>query len=195
MEKLVFATHNKHKLEEIRNLVSNKIDIVSLTDLNFTKDIPETSNTLIGNAMLKAEYVYNKFGLYCFADDTGLIVDCLDGAPGVYSARYAGDSCDSEKNITKLLENIESVEDQYRTAKFQTVICLIDDLGTHLFTGEVNGIITKHRIGSGGFGYDSVFLPNGYNKTFAEMTMAEKCIISHRGISINKLVKYLKCRL
>ena len=186
---LVFATHNPHKLEEIRALMPSNIRLLSLNDIGCFEDIPETSDTIDGNAILKAEFVKNKLGYDCFADDTGLEVKALNGAPGVYSARFAGDSKDSEANIDKLLKEMEGVED--RTARFKTVIAL--NLNDHelLFTGICSGIITTSRRGNQGFGYDAVFQPTGFDRTFAEMAMREKSDLSHRGKAMAELLDYL----
>lgn len=192
MEKLVFVTNNSHKLEEIRKMLEGKIEVISLGDLGCNDVIEETSNTLEGNAIIKARHIHDKYNIPCFADDTGLLVDALDGAPGVYSARYAGEQCDSEANVNKLLSELKSVEDKQRTAKFQTSIALIDEYGEHIFNGEIYGRITTERRGQSGFGYDPVFIPNGYSKTFAEMTIDEKNKISHRALAVIKFVNYLK---
>lgn len=195
MEKLVFVTNNMHKLQEIRKMLSEKIDIISLADLGCNDIIEETADTLEGNALIKARHIYDKYALYCFADDTGLLVDALNGEPGVYSARYAGEDCNSEANINKLLSGLKYVEENLRTAKFQTSIALIDDEGEHIFNGEIFGKITAERRGESGFGYDSIFVPYGYSKTFAEMTLDEKNRISHRARAVNKFVEYIKNKI
>ena len=190
MEKLVFATNNAHKLDEIRAILGNKMEILSLNDINCHADIPETADTLEGNAALKAQYIYKNFGLDCFADDTGLEVEALNGAPGIYSARYAGgEGHDSEANMKKLLAEMEGKEN--RKARFRTAICLIEDGKEHLFEGIVNGEIIQERRGGSGFGYDPVFVPEGYTETFAEMGNDEKNKISHRARAVAKLCDYL----
>ncbi len=190
MRKLVFATNNAHKLEEIRAILGNKIEILSLNDIDCHADIPETADTLEGNAAIKAQYIYNNYGLDCFADDTGLEVEALNGAPGIYSARYAGgDGHDSEANMNKLLSEMKGKEN--RKARFRTAICLIEDGAEHLFEGIVNGEIINKRRGGSGFGYDPVFMPEGYSETFAEMGNAVKNKISHRARAVEKLCEYL----
>lgn len=186
---IIFATGNSNKVKEIQALIGDKYDILSLKDVNCTEDIPETADTLIGNAIQKAEYVYEKFGKNCFADDTGLMVEALDGEPGVYSARYAGEQKNSEDNMNLLLEKLST--EQNRKAKFQTAICLIWDGQQHIFLGEVEGEITMDRSGNEGFGYDPIFLPTGYDQTFAEMSLEDKNKISHRGKAVRKLVEFL----
>lgn len=187
--KIVFATHNKHKLEEISNMLPN-IQIVSLSDINCNDEIPETANTLEGNAIIKADYITKKYGIPCFADDTGLLVDALNGEPGVYSARYAGEHGNSEKNMNLLLDNLK--EKKNRTAKFVTVICLNINGEQHLFKGICPGEILHIKQGTKGFGYDPIFKPNGFNVSFAEMSMQEKGKISHRGLAIKKLITFLQ---
>lgn len=194
--KIVFATNNKHKLEEIRSILGSRVEVLSLADINCHDDIPETGTTLEANAMQKAEYIVNKYGMSVFADDTGLEVDALNGAPGVYSARYAGgDGHDSEANMTKLLAELG--ENNNRNARFRTVIALIitDDNGQHTtveqFEGIVNGTIIRERRGGEGFGYDPIFQPEGYNETFAELGNDIKNTISHRARAVAKLAEYL----
>ena len=194
MKKLVFATNNAHKLEEIRAILGDKVEILSLNDINCHADIPETADTLQGNAALKAQYIYENYGLDCFADDTGLEgleVEALNGAPGIYSARYAGgEGHDSEANMKKLLSEMQDKEN--RKARFRTVICLIEDGKEHFFEGIVNGSIIRERKGGAGFGYDPVFMPDGYSETFAEMGNDEKNKISHhRARAVQKLCEYL----
>ena len=190
MKKLVFATNNAHKLEEIRAILGDKVEILSLNDINCHADIPETADTLQGNAALKAQYIYENYGLDCFADDTGLEVEALNGAPGIYSARYAGgEGHDSEANMKKLLAEMQDKEN--RKARFRTVICLIEGGEEHFFEGIVNGSIIRERKGGAGFGYDPVFMPDGYSKTFAEMGNDEKNKISHRARAVQKLCEYL----
>lgn len=194
--KIVFATNNKHKLEEIRSILGSRVEVLSLADINCHDDIPETGTTLEANAMQKAEYIVNKYGMSVFADDTGLEVDALNGAPGVYSARYAGgDGHDSEANMTKLLAELG--ENNNRNARFRTVIALIitDDNGQQTtveqFEGIVNGTIIRERRGGEGFGYDPIFQPEGYNETFAELGNDIKNTISHRARAVAKLAEYL----
>lgn len=191
MKKLVFATNNAHKLEEIRAILGDKVEILSLNDINCHADISETADTLQGNAALKAQYIYENYGLDCFADDTGLEVEALNGAPGIYSARYAGgEGHDSEANMKKLLSEMQDKEN--RKARFRTVICLIEDGKEHFFEGIVNGSIIRERKGGAGFGYDPIFMPDGYSETFAEMGNDEKNKISHRARAVQKLCEYLK---
>lgn len=187
--KLVFATHNLNKYKEVKALMPNHIELVSLTDIGCFDDIPETEPTIEGNAKLKAMYVRDHYNLNCFADDTGLEVDALHGAPGVYSARYAGPQNDSEANMNKLLMHLENSVD--RSAHFKTVIALSLDDGEELFTGICEGIILMGKQGEEGFGYDPIFQPNGYSQSFAEMNQKEKGLISHRGRAIAKLIAFL----
>ena len=187
--KLVFATNNSNKLSEIRSLVPDGIEILSLKDINCNEELPETNPTLQENALQKARYVFDNYGFNCFADDTGLEIDALGGEPGVYSARYAGEDCSAEDNMNKVLEKLEGEEN--RKAKFRTVIALIIDGKETLFEGECKGSITKIKSGGEGFGYDPIFTPKGYNITFAEMTKDVKGSISHRGKVVDKLVDFL----
>lgn len=190
-KKLVFATNNAHKLDEISSILGEKVELLSLKDIHCHVDIPETADTLEGNAMLKAEYIYKNYGLDCFADDTGLEVEALNGAPGVYSARYArGEGHNAEANMQKLLQNMQGV--QNRKAQFRTAICLILDGKKHLFEGIVKGEIIKEKRGSSGFGYDPIFVPEGYTKTFAELGNETKNKISHRALAVEKLCRFLK---
>ena len=189
MDKLIFATNNFNKLKEIRFAVEN-YDIIGLEDLNITEDIPETGNSLKDNALQKAKYIYEKTGLDCFADDTGLEIEALDGRPGVYSARYAGPDCDSEANIKKVLKELKS--NKNRKAQFKTVIALIIDGKKYFFDGKVEGEILKQKQGIDGFGYDPIFRPFGYDQSFAEMSLELKNKISHRGLAVIKLIKFLK---
>ena len=191
MKKLVFASNNAHKLSEIRALLGDRIEVVSLSDLQCHDEIPETADTLEGNALIKARYVWERFGLYCFADDTGLEVEALGGAPGVYSARFAGEHATFEDNVSLLLERLSGVAAP-RRARFRTVIALIDEYGTHFFEGSVDGDITLERSGDHGFGYDPVFRPEGREETFAQLTEQEKNSMSHRGRAVQKLVNYLR---
>ena len=188
--KLVFATNNKHKLDEIRAILGDKIELLSLNDINCHDDIPETADTLQGNALIKARYIYDKFGVNCFADDTGLEVDSLGGEPGVYSARYAGEECDPKANMNKLLDNLTGKID--RNAQFRTVIALIIDGEEKLFEGNVKGIISNEKMGDAGFGYDPIFIPEGFSESFAQMSSEMKNSISHRYRATEKLCKYLK---
>lgn len=189
--KLVFATNNAHKLEEISAILGEKVELLSLKDINCHVDIPETADTLEGNAMLKAEYIFENYGLDCFADDTGLEVEALNGAPGIYSARYAeGEGHNAEANMQKLLQNMQGMPN--RKAQFRTVICLIMDGKKHLFEGIVKGEIIKEKRGNSGFGYDPIFMPEGYTKTFAEMGNETKNKISHRALAVEKLCRFLK---
>ncbi len=192
MINLVFATHNPKKLEEIQRMLPENIHLQSLDDIGCLEEIPETAQTLQGNAILKANHVSHNYGLPCFADDTGLLVTALDGAPGVYSARYAGPGKNSTDNIHRLLKELEGKED--RSAHFRTVIALNLDGEQHLFSGEVHGVITGELAGEGGFGYDPVFRPDGYQKTFAELPADVKNSISHRGKAFRKLVEFLDSR-
>lgn len=190
MLNLIFATHNNHKLQEVAQLLGDKIQLQSLDNVNITEDIPETANTLEGNARQKAHYIFDRTGANVFADDTGLEVEALGGEPGVFSARYAGPACNSADNITKLLKNLNGV--QNRKARFRTVICLILNGKEYLFEGIVNGRIIENLVGDAGFGYDPVFVPDGYNETFAQMSMQLKNSISHRGRAIAELCTFLK---
>ena len=188
-KKFVFATNNAHKLEEVTAILGDKIELLSMKDIHCHADIPETADTLEGNALLKARYIFENCNMDCFADDTGLEVEALNGAPGVYSARYAGDAHNSEANMRKLLQDMEGIEN--RKAQFRTVFALIINGKEHLFEGIVKGEITKHRCGSSGFGYDPVFIPEGYTQTYAEMGNTLKNKISHRALATNKLCNFL----
>lgn len=191
MKKLVFASNNAHKLSEVRAILGDRIEIISLSDLQCHDEIPETADTLEGNALIKARYVWEHYGLYCFADDTGLEVEALGGAPGVYSARFAGEHASFEDNVSLLLERLSGVAAP-RRARFRTVIALIDEYGTHFFEGSIDGEITLERSGDHGFGYDPVFRPEGREETFAQLTEQEKNSMSHRGRAVQKLVRYLQ---
>ncbi len=186
--KLVFATHNPNKLQEIQALLPQTITLLSLDDIGCTEDIPETAQTLEENALIKANYVKQKYGYDCFADDTGLEVESLNNAPGVYSARYAGEQNDAEANMNKLLTELNGITN--RKAQFRTVIALITQSQEKLFTGICKGVILKEKKGEKGFGYDPVFQPVGYSKTFAQLSREEKNKISHRGKAIQLLIKY-----
>jgi len=187
--KLVFATNNLHKLKEVQEMLSNSIEVLSLKDIACFEDIEETESTLEGNAKLKADYITKKYGFDCFADDTGLEVEALDGKPGVYSARYAGEHGNAEKNMEKLL--VELQNKLSRKAKFRTIIALNITNKQYLFEGICDGEILNEKTGVKGFGYDPIFKPSSASCSFAEMNSEEKNIISHRGIAIQKLVKFL----
>lgn len=188
--KLVFATNNKHKLDEVRKITAqHNIEVVSLADIHCHDEIPETADTLEGNALQKAQYIQDKFGLDCFADDTGLEVEALGNAPGVYSARYAGSGHDSEANMQKLLQEMEGKTN--RKARFRTVIALIIGDKQYCFSGIVNGTITTEKKGENGFGYDPIFIPEGYEQTFAELGDSVKNKISHRAKAVEQLDHFL----
>lgn len=187
---LVFATNNQHKLKEVQALLGNHFRLLSLADIGFYEEIPEDFDTLQDNALQKARHIHSKFGYSCFADDTGLEVEALNGEPGVYSARYAGEAKNPHDNIVKLLKNLSGVKN--RRAKFRTVIALILNGSEYLFEGKVEGEIIEEGRGGDGFGYDPIFLPDGYSQTFAEMPLELKNQISHRGRAVAKLVDFLK---
>ena len=187
--KLIFATNNKHKLEEVREILGNQFEILSLKDINCFEEIPETQSTIKGNASQKAHYIYNKYKFDCFADDTGLEINALNGAPGVYSARYAGENCSYEDNVQKILKELKN--ETNRKAQFKTVISLIINEKEYFFEGKIKGKITNNKQGTSGFGYDPVFLPEGYSETFAELSADKKNKISHRGLATQKLIKFL----
>ena len=187
--KIVVATNNAHKLREIAAILGNEIELLSLKDIQCFADIPETADTLEGNARQKAMYIYENYGMDCFADDTGLEVEALGGAPGVFSARYAGDGHDSEANMQKLLKELAGKEN--RKAQFRTVICLIRNGKEHLFEGIVKGEIIQEKRGGAGFGYDPIFVPEGYDLTFAELGDDVKNTISHRARAVEKLCQFL----
>ncbi len=187
--KLVFATNNQHKLKEVQEMLSNSIEVLSLKDIGCSEDVEETEITLEGNAKLKADYITQKYGFDCFADDTGLEVEALDGKPGVYSARYAGEHGNAEKNMEKLL--IELQNKSSRKAKFRTIIVLNLRNKQYLFEGICDGEILNEKTGAKGFGYDPIFKPSNASCSFAEMNSEEKNIISHRGIAIQELVQFL----
>ena len=189
---LIIATNNAHKLQEIQPLISDHFDIKTLKQIGCTDDIPETADSLEGNALLKARYIFEKYGCDCFADDTGLEIEALNGRPGVFSARYASDGHDFEANIDKVLGEMHGIDN--RNARFRTVIALILDGKVNYFEGIVNGKIITERKGSEGFGYDPVFIPEGYTQTFAEMSLAEKNKISHRARAVARLVDFLNSR-
>ena len=187
--KIVFATNNPNKLSELQALVPKGIEILSMKDINCNEELHETNPTLKENALQKAQHVYKNFGFNCFADDTGLEIESLGGEPGVYSARYAGEGCNADDNMKKVLLKLENKDN--RNATFRTVIALIINGEEYIFQGECNGKITKDKNGVGGFGYDPIFMPEGYEITFAEMSKQEKGALSHRGRAVDKLVSFL----
>ena len=187
--KLVFATNNPNKLSEIRMLLPSSIELLSLKDIECFEDLPETSDTLEDNAAQKSYFVYDNYGYNCFADDTGLEIDALDGRPGVYSARYAGVDSIAENNIKKVLSEMEQFDN--RDASFRTIISLVIDGKEYQFDGEIEGQITPEKWGKKGFGYDPIFLPDGFEKSFAQMSIQQKNDISHRGIAVKKLIDFL----
>ena len=186
---LIFATSNQNKVLEIQKILPKKFNIKSLKDLNYFEDVPENETTIEGNAVFKAKYIYEKFNINVFADDTGLEVEALNGEPGVHSARYAGKTRNSEKNIKKLLKNLKNIKN--RNARFKTVIALIIDNKLHIFSGIVEGYILDSPKGNNGFGYDPIFCPNGFDKSFAELTLKEKNLISHRSLAMKKLIDFI----
>jgi len=188
--KLVFATHNANKSKEIQSVLSSEIEILTLTDIGCHDDIPETADTLEGNSLLKAQFVANHFKFNCFADDTGLEIEALNGRPGVYSARYAGEEKSADANMNRVLLELEN--ESNRKAQFRTVITLILGSETHVFEGIVKGEMSSSKSGTDGFGYDPIFIPEGQTKTFAEMSMAEKNKQSHRARAFNKMIDFLK---
>ncbi len=190
MAQLVFATNNRHKLRELQQILGNSIQLLSLNDIGCADEVPENQETLEGNASEKAFYIYNKFGRNCFADDTGLEIDALDGVPGVYSARYAGPEKSAAANMEKVLREMEKINS--RQARFRTVVSLVVDGQETQFEGIVEGEILREARGTEGFGYDPIFRPNGFEESFAEMDAATKNKISHRGRAVEKLVNYLK---
>ena len=189
MNKIVFATNNEHKLREIRAIIHDGTEVLSLADIGCHADIPETADTLEGNALIKAHFVYDNYGYDCFADDTGLEVEALDGAPGVHTARYAGDDQDSQANMRKLLQEMKGKDN--RNARFRTAIALIQGGEEHLFSGEVSGTITTEPLGNKGFGYDPVFIPEDTGPTFAQLGEDVKNRISHRARAVAKLTDFL----
>ena len=186
---LIFATSNQNKVLEIQKILPKKFNIKSLKDLNYFEDVPENETTIERNAIFKAKYIYEKFNINVFADDTGLEVEALNGEPGVHSARYAGTTRNSEKNIKKLLKNLKNINN--RNARFKTVIALIIDNKLHIFSGIVEGYILDSPKGNNGFGYDPIFCPNGFDKSFAELTLKEKNLISHRSLAMKKLIDFI----
>ena len=187
--KLIFASQNKNKVLEVKSLMPPSVELLSLSDINFNDDIEETETTIEGNALLKARTIYTKTRMNCFADDSGLLIDALYGAPGVYSARYAGEPKNDEANLQKVLHQLSGIEN--RKAHFKTVIALIINGQEYLFEGIINGTIIKEKKGMNGFGYDPIFVPDGYAKTFAELDFQEKSTISHRALALNKMIKIL----
>jgi XTP/dITP diphosphohydrolase len=190
MKKLVFATNNAHKLRELNEILSDEFELLSLNDIGCSDDIPETGETLEANAAQKSFYIWNKYGVNCFADDTGLEIEALNNEPGVYSARYAGDEKSAEANVEKVLMKLKGINN--RKARFRCVISLIIDGKEYQFEGIVNGRIIEEKRGTTGFGYDPIFVPDGFQHSFAEMAPEEKNSISHRGNAVEKLVKFLK---
>ncbi|WP_321288369.1 non-canonical purine NTP diphosphatase [uncultured Sunxiuqinia sp.] len=188
--KLVFATNNPHKLKELQQILGGQIQLLSLAEINCKEEIPETKETLEGNAAEKSFFIYNKYGYNCFADDTGLEIEALNGAPGVYSARYAGEEKDAVANMKKVLDQLKEIKT--RKARFRTVISLVIDGREEQFEGVVDGDILKAKQGEEGFGYDPIFQPEGYRQSFAEMDAKQKNNISHRGRAVQKLANYLK---
>lgn len=187
---LIFATHNNNKLIEVKALMPINVELKSLNEIGWHDEIPETELTIEGNALLKAKTIFNKTNSNCFADDSGLIIPSLNGEPGVFSARYAGEPKNDELNLQKVLNNLKNVND--RSAHFKTTIALIIKGNSYLFEGIINGEIIHKKIGTNGFGYDPIFVPDGYTKTFAQLTLQEKSSISHRAIAVNKMVEFLK---
>lgn len=190
LTKIVFATHNKHKADELQAMLEGKYQVLTLDDIGCYEEIPEDADTLEGNAIIKAQYVVDHYKVSCFADDTGLEVSALNGAPGVHTARYAGELKDPTSNMNKLLDALAF--ETNRKAQFRTVICLIVNNERHLFEGIATGIIAPTKSGSTGFGYDPIFIPEGHDRTFAEMSQEEKNSISHRGRAVEKLISYLQ---
>lgn len=188
--KLIFATHNKNKAKEVKSLMPSFIELLSLDDINFHDEIDETASTLEGNALLKAKTIFEKTGINCFADDSGLLVDALNGEPGVYSARYAGEQKNDQDNMKKLLHELNDKPN--KNAHFKTVMALIIDGKEHLFEGKIEGKIITEKLGSNGFGYDPIFVPDGYNETFAQLDSETKNKISHRARALQKMLEFLK---
>lgn len=187
---IIFSTNNRHKLEEVRHILGKQYHVLGLKDMGFEGDIPETGTTLSGNARIKSRFVHQLFGVDCFSDDTGLVIDALDGRPGVYSARYGGEQGNAEKNIARVLAELSGVKN--RKARFVTVICLIYHQKEYFFEGKIEGRIIDAERGAQGFGYDPVFIPDGYDLTFAEMPPELKNTISHRALAVEKLAAFLK---
>ncbi len=187
---LIFATHNKNKVKEVKSLMPESINLVSLSDIDYTEDIEETASILEGNALLKARVIYLKTGMNCFADDSGLLIDALNGQPGVYSARYAGEQKNDDANMNKVLQELGGTTN--RKAHFKTVIALVLEGNEFLFEGIIHGTITLQKQGVNGFGYDPIFMPDGYDHTFAEMDLEAKNKISHRALALEKLISKLE---
>jgi len=188
--KLIFATHNKNKLKEVKSLMPSSIELLSLDEISFNDEIEETADTIEGNALLKAKTIFEKTGINCFADDSGLLVDVLNGAPGVYSARYAGEQKNDEDNMQKLLHELNDKPN--RNAHFKTVMALLIDGKEHSFEGKIEGKIITEKQGTNGFGYDPIFVPDGYNETFAQLDSETKNKISHRARALQKMLEFLK---
>jgi XTP/dITP diphosphohydrolase len=192
MKQLIFATHNAHKADEVKAIVGNLFEVKNLSDINFFDEIPETGNTFKENAFQKVKYLHNKLNCNCFADDSGLSVDALNGEPGIFSARYAGEPSNSQRNTEKLLDALKNISN--RKAQFTCVIAVILDGQPHFFEGVIHGTITETPYGEGGFGYDPVFIPDGYDKTFAELPADIKNKISHRAIALEKFKQFLNSK-
>ena len=192
MDQLIFATHNAHKADEVKAIVGNLFEVKNLSDINFFDEIPETGNTFKENAFQKVKYLHDKLNCNCFADDSGLSVDALNGAPGILSARYAGEPSNSQRNTKKLLNTLKNISN--RKAQFTCVIAVILDGQTHFFEGIIRGTITEYPQGEGGFGYDPIFIPDGYDKTFAELPAEIKNKISHRAIAMQKFQLFLNSK-
>lgn len=192
MDQLIFATHNAHKADEVKAIVGNLFEVKNLSDINFFDEIPETGNTFKENAFQKVKYLHDKLNCNCFADDSGLSVDALNGAPGILSARYAGEPSNSQRNTEKLLNTLKNISN--RKAQFTCVIAVILDGQTHFFEGIIRGTITEYPQGEGGFGYDPIFIPDGYDKTFAELPAEIKNKISHRAIAMQKFQLFLNSK-
>jgi XTP/dITP diphosphohydrolase len=190
MNRIVFATNNKHKLAEVSEILKGKFEVLSLLEIGCTEDIPETAETLEGNALLKARYVREKYGFDCFADDTGLEIEALNFAPGVISARYAGEQRNMADNIAKVMQELDGKAS--RKAQFRTIVAYLKGDQEYTFEGKVLGEITAQQSGTGGFGYDSIFRPEGFNETFAELGSAQKNAISHRALAIKKLIQFIQ---
>ncbi len=188
--KLIFASQNKNKVLEVKSLMPPSVELLNLSDIHFNEDIEETETTIEGNALLKARTIYTKTGMNCFADDSGLLIDALNGLPGVYSARYAGEPKNDNANTQKVLDQLVQIEN--RKAHFKTVIALIISGEEYLFDGIINGTIIKEKKGANGFGYDPIFVPDGYSKTFAELEFQEKVTISHRALAVQKMMEVLR---
>lgn len=188
--KLIFATHNKNKLKEVKSLVPSSIELLSLDEINFSDEIAETADTIEGNALLKSKTIYEKTGVNCFADDSGLLVDALNGAPGVYSARYAGEQKNDQDNMRKLLHELKDIPN--KKAHFKTAMVLFIDGKEYLFEGQIEGKIITEKQGTNGFGYDPIFVPDGYNETFAQLDSEIKNKISHRARALQKMLEFLK---